>query len=162
AILAAALAAIGLAVAWSERLPEPEPSSAPATAFSSARAWPALAFLADTVGHRLPGSPASARAREYLLARLRAVPGLEVVEQDALDMRTDDRGAFTYRVGNVIARLPGREPGAVLLSSHYDSPAASVGAADDAIAVAAMLEVARALAAGPPPAHGVIFNFDDA
>lgn len=162
ASLSAALLVLLLAVVWSERLPEPLPSSSPASDFSSARAWPALAFLADTVGLRLPGSTESARSREYLLARLRALPGLEVVEQDALGMRVTGSNAVTYRVRNVLARLPGREAGSVLLSSHYDSPASSVGAADDAIAVAAMLEVARALTAGPAPMHSVIFNFDDA
>ncbi len=161
ASLTGALVALLVAVAWSERLPEPRPSSSSASEFSSARAWPALAFLADTVGHRLPGSPGSARSHDYILARLRALPALEVSEQDALGMRVSGPGALTYRVRNVVARLPGREPGSVLLSSHYDSPAVSVGAADDAIAVAAMLEVARAMAGGPPPTHSVIFNFDD-
>lgn len=162
ASLAAVPAFLLLAVAWSERLPSPEPASAPATEFSAVRAWPTLAYLGDTLGHRLPGSPQAARARAHLVARLRSVPGLEVVEQDALGMRGGERGMVAFRARNVLARLPGREPGAVLLSSHYDSPAASVGAADDGIAVAAMVEVARALAAGPRPRHSVIFNFDDA
>ncbi len=161
ASLSVALLALLVAVAWSERLPEPLPSSSPASEFSSSRAWPALTFLADTVGHRLPGSPESTRSGDYILARLRALPALEVSEQDALGMQVRGAGAVAYRVRNVVARLPGREPGSVLLSSHYDSPAASVGAADDAIAVAAMLEVARALAVGSPPAHTVVFNFND-
>lgn len=162
AILASVPVCLLLAVAWSERLPPPQPETAPATEFSAARAWPTLAYLGDTLGRRLPGSPEAARARAHLLARLRAVPGLEVVEQDALGVRGGERGMVAFRARNILARLPGREPGAVLLSSHYDSPASSVGAADDAIAVAAMVEVARALAAGPRPAHTLIFNFDDA
>lgn len=160
--LAATLAVVVLAIAWSERLPTPQPSTAPATAFSAARAWPTLAYLADTVGRRLPGSPQSERARERLLAQLRSIPGLEVQEQDTVGIRADARGLVAYRTRNVIARLEGREPGSVLVSSHHDSPASSVGAADDGIAVAAMVEIARAMAAGPRPAHGVVFNFDDA
>ncbi|HEU4629479.1 MAG TPA: M28 family metallopeptidase [Gemmatimonadaceae bacterium] len=157
-VVAALLAAL---VAWSERLPAPRPARAPADTFSAARAWPALAYLADTLGHRLPGSPASARARDYLVARLRALPGVEVAVQDVVGVRATSNGPTAYRVRNVLARIPGRSRQAVLLAAHYDSPAASVGAADDAVAVAASLEVARALAAGPTLAHSVVLNLND-
>ncbi|MDW3502806.1 M28 family metallopeptidase, partial [Escherichia coli] len=64
---------------------------------------------------------------------------------------------------NVIGVLPGtdRSKPAVLIMSHYDSVANSPGAADDAAGVAAALEVARALQAGPKPARDVIFLFTD-
>jgi hypothetical protein len=65
-------------------------------------------------------------------------------------------------VANVLARLPGREPGkSVLLMSHYDSVPAGPGASDDMTGVAAILEIARVLKAGPPPRHGVLLLFSD-
>ena len=63
---------------------------------------------------------------------------------------------------NVVARLPGREPGkSVLLMAHYDSVPAGPGVSDDMAGVAAILEVARVLKAGPPLRHGVLFLLND-
>ena len=154
-------ALVAALVSWSERLPAPLAADAPAGEFSAARAMPTLVHLADTLGHRLPGTPASARARERLVARLRATPGVEVTVQDAVGVRATRAGPLAYRVQNVLARIPGREAGAVMLAAHYDSPASSVGAADDAVAVAAAIEVARAIAAGPRPRHTVLLNLND-
>src|SRR5690606_34312805 len=71
------------------------------------------------------------------------------------------RGAIA-RVHNVVARIEGRSPGpAVLLAAHYDSVPAGPGASDDGVAVAAMLETARALLAGPRPERPVILLIDD-
>lgn len=153
--------ALALVVRWSERLPAPAPAAAPADAFAAARAWPHLARLADTIGHRLPGTPTHELARAYLLERLRALPGVEVVEQDAVGVRPGAAGPRAYRVRNVLARIPGRSRDAVLLSTHYDTPSGSVGAADAAVAVAVALEVARALAQGEPLAHSVILLLND-
>ncbi|HLU38995.1 MAG TPA: M20/M25/M40 family metallo-hydrolase, partial [Planctomycetota bacterium] len=50
---------------------------------------------------------------------------------------------------------------AVLLAAHYDSVPAGPGASDDGVAVAAMLETARALLAGPRPERPVILLIDD-
>jgi hypothetical protein len=62
---------------------------------------------------------------------------------------------------NIVARLPGREPGAAtLLAAHYDSVGAGPGAADDGMGVAAVLGAARALKADPPR-HDVIFLITD-
>ena len=65
-------------------------------------------------------------------------------------------------VHNVVARLPGRVSSrAVLLVAHYDSVPTAAGAADDGSGVAALLEAARALRAGPQPRNDVIFLFTD-
>jgi Zn-dependent M28 family amino/carboxypeptidase len=71
---------------------------------------------------------------------------------------------------NVVARLPGRDPKraseAVLLTAHVDhlgvgepvdGDAIYNGANDDASGVAAVLELARALASGPRPPRTVLF-----
>jgi hypothetical protein len=64
-------------------------------------------------------------------------------------------------VRNVLVRIPGRSPEAVLLSAHYDTPPGSVGAGDDGVAVASLVEIVRALAAGPRLEHTVIVNIND-
>jgi hypothetical protein len=86
--------------------------------------------------------------------------------------------ALTYATAsafNVVARLPGKGPspaeGAVLIGAHYDhlglgehhslapdSHLPHLGADDNASGTAALLEVARALAGGPPPPRDVVFT----
>lgn len=151
------------AVAWSERVPAPLPASAPPTTFSAARAWPVVSLLADSIGHRVAGSPGAARAADLLVARLRAIPGVEVVVQDTTGVLASHLGQLVaYRTRNVLARIPGERPDAVLVSAHYDSPPESVGASDDAVAVGVVVELARALAAGPRLARTVVLNLNGA
>jgi hypothetical protein len=82
------------------------------------------------------------------------------------ELKPMERGATR----NVVARLPGSDPKraaeAVLLSAHVDhlgvgepvdGDAIYNGANDDASGVAAVLELARALAAGPRPERTVLF-----
>lgn len=82
------------------------------------------------------------------------------------ELKALERGATC----NVVARLPGSDPKraseAVLLSAHIDhlgvgepvdGDAIYNGANDDASGVAAVLELARALAAGPRPKRTVLF-----
>jgi hypothetical protein len=160
ALAAAVVIALAL-VAWANRLPTPAPTSAPPTAFSADRAWPTLSYLADTIGFRVTGTPGNARALAYLEARLRAIPGLEVQVQDVTGAGAAGALVLRYHVRNLVARLPGRRPEAVLVSTHYDSPPESVGASDDGVAVAAVVELARALAAGPRMEHSVVLNIND-
>jgi len=160
-----ALALLGavalLLVSWGNRLPAPVSAAAPATSFAAERAWPVLAQLADSIGLRVTGTEGNRRALGYLERRLRAVPRLEVEVQDTAEVREGRWGVRGHRVRNLVARLPGRRREAVLVSAHYDSPPESVGAADDGVAVAVIVELARALAAGAPLEHSVIFNVND-
>jgi hypothetical protein len=65
-------------------------------------------------------------------------------------------------VENIVARLDGTAgDGAILLMAHYDSVGAGPGVSDDLAGTAAVLEVARALKAGPPPKNPVIFLVTD-
>jgi len=70
---------------------------------------------------------------------------------------------------NVLARIPGttRPDEVVMFGAHWDAygegkPDAQgriyrAGANDDALGIAAMLEIARSMKAGPPPARSVVF-----
>lgn len=151
------LLVLGLAVV---RLapPSPLPESAPPGEFSAARARAILARLAgDGAPHPL-GSPAQTRTRDRVAAEIRQL-GYEVREEPAL--ACSDFGNCTV-ARNLVAELPGLDPKtAVLLASHYDSVGAGPGVSDDLAGVAAILEVARILKAGPPPRHSVLFLLDE-
>jgi hypothetical protein len=135
--------------------PAPVAADAPMGAFSSGRAMKDVGVLA--LEPRPLGSVAHGRARDHLMRRLTA-DGLEPQVQRALAAD----GNKVACVHNVVARLPGTGGGkALLLSAHYDSVPNSAGAGDNAAAVAALLETARLLRAGPALAHDVIFLFSD-
>ena len=158
AAAAALLAALAGAALLRTAPPPPRGAGAPASEFSAARALEDVRALAGSGEPRPVGSAAGARAVEAIAGRLRAL-GLEVEVQ-----RTFACGPYgaCARVANVVARLgpPGRK--GVLLVAHHDSVPAGPGAADDASGVAAVLEVARALAAGPPPARPFLALLTDA
>src|SRR3954453_366660 len=138
--LAAALAlvAVALLLALQGGPPPAQPASAPGTERSAGRAQ---AVLRDLVGDGAPhpvGSPAAARVRERILAQLRAV-GLTPEVQEGVGCSP---AGICARVSNVLARLPGREPGkSVLLLAHYDSVPSGPGVSDD-------------MAGGAPPPRG--------
>jgi hypothetical protein len=140
--------------------PTPVPLTAPDTAFSSARAMAHVRAIADEP-HPV-GTPAHARAREYVVASLRSL-GLQTEVQTATALLQRGTRVRAATVRNVVARIPGtRSTGAVALVSHYDSEVLTPGAADAASAVAAILEAARALRAGAPLANDVIVLITDA
>jgi hypothetical protein len=138
--------------------PRPLPASAPATAFSSERAMDLLRQIA--VAPRPIASDEAGRVRDLIYDRLRQLGlGPHVLASEIVSAR-DPRVAGV--VHNVAGRLPGRDTSrAVLLMAHYDTVPTAPGAADDGSGVAALLEVARALRAGPPPRNDVIFLFTD-
>jgi Zn-dependent M28 family amino/carboxypeptidase len=78
----------------------------------------------------------------------------------ALDVR-NTFDAAPYMERNVIADLPGKEPGeVVLLGAHYDSWDFAQGADDDGSGVAALLEAARILKSlGVAPSRTIRFAF---
>src|SRR5512139_39060 len=84
--------------------------------------------------------------------------------EERAELLADELSAFTYAVAsqpvsfagrgyrNLIATLPGSEPHLpmLLLAAHYDGPAGSPGADDNASGVAVLLETARLLAGATP------------
>lgn len=101
---------------------------------------------------------------------LTAVPTITVGADDGAAIRAALAGGQTVRVSlavdamlvpaegeNVLATLPGRDPdaGTILIGAHFDSWYA--GAADNGTGVAALLELAEALAATPERAFTLQF-----
>src|SRR5919106_2254367 len=115
---ALALFLVCAALVWlTGRTPAPLPATAPAGAFSAERAMTHLRAIAQRP--RPSGSAEHARVREYLVTALKAL-GLEPQIQETTGIGT--RNPVVAHVLNVLARLPGRNPGgpAVLLAAHYD------------------------------------------
>lgn len=115
------------------------------------------------------GSAGNAKARDWLVGRFTAL-GLEVERQADIGVRQanfDARRRGSVSVSpyeNIIAVLPGRDRAgkAVAVMAHLDSAPWANGASDDAAGVAAVVETARVLAAGPKPARDIVFLVTDA
>lgn len=150
-----------VALSWRvEEPPEPLAASAPATAFSSDRAWSHLERITGTDPTPI-GSPAGDRIRDHLVAELTRL-GLRTEVQRSTGASTFGSSVSAGRVENVIATLPGTAPtGKLLVGAHYDSTFSGPGASDDKASVAAALETARALVAGQRPRNDVVFLLTD-
>lgn len=138
--------------------PRPKPRRAPANEFSAERARDVLfQLVGDDLPHPL-GSPQNDIVRQRIVDQFTRL-GYEPQVQAAFDC---DEYRICGTVKNVLARIEGAEPGpAVLLAAHYDSVPAGPGASDDGAGAAAVLEIARALKAMPPPRHSIILLIDD-
>jgi len=151
------LAAIAVPIAITAAPPDVSPEGAPAREFSGARALATVRELTATGLPHPPGTADHARVRSVVVARLRAL-GLAPELQPARECGR--RGCVD--LVNVVARIPGAEPGpALLLAAHYDSVPAGPGASDDGAGTAAVIEIARALLADPTPRRSVILLIDD-
>jgi acetylornithine deacetylase/succinyl-diaminopimelate desuccinylase-like protein len=155
----ALLVLLGVPAVVLQQPPAPRPASAPAGEFSAERAIDLLGGIAAQP-HPV-GSPAQAEVRGYLLERLRGL-GLDPRASPGLGATSGPAPAQLGPVVNIHARLPGTAPtGRVLLVAHYDSVPIGPGASDDGANVAAVLEVLRALSAGPALRNDVEVLFTD-
>lgn len=139
---------------------DPRPASAPAGDFSADRA---MSRIEQIAGRAHPtGSAAQQQVRDFLVAQLRAA-GVEPSVQDRVAVRATAGTLDAGSVSNVYAMVPGRQPtGQVLLVAHYDSVPIGPGAADNGGNVAALLEIVRALKAGPQHRNDIGVLFTDA
>ncbi|MEU6074506.1 M28 family peptidase [Micromonospora sp. NPDC047074] len=160
-----ALVAVGAGALLDLRTPAPRAADAPAGEFSAARAYGHVEVVAART--HVAGSPANDQVRAHVEGTLRGL-GLETEVQDTVAPEAGQLsgaagGATLARVRNVVARLPGTDPtGRVFLVAHYDSVQSGPGGNDDAAGTSAILEVARALTAGPRPRNDIVFVLTDA
>jgi acetylornithine deacetylase/succinyl-diaminopimelate desuccinylase-like protein len=100
-----------------------------------------------------------AAARAYLVARLEGM-GLHPEIQATLGR--DDKSRTAAWIENVAVRIPGRASSrAVMLTAHDDSVFNSPGCADNAAAVAALLDTIRVALSGAPLRNDLIVLFTD-
>src|SRR5215207_7591453 len=120
----------------------------------------------DSLEGRMTASRGSARAAAIIAAEMRRL-GLEPAGDSGYFQRVP---IALVAAGNVVGVLRGTDPlvrdSAVLIDAHYDhlgigravrGDSIYNGADDDASGVVAVLEIARALTAGPRPRRTVIF-----
>lgn len=152
--------ALGLALGlYGSRPPAAMGTDAPPQEFSAARAVSHLRHIASQP-HPF-GSEANAQVRAYLIATLRDL-GLEVRVKKTSRMVTRAGLVKAGGVENIVATLRGTaNSGAVMLMAHYDSVPESPGAADDGAGVSSILEVVRAVRAGPPLRNDLIVLLTD-
>lgn len=156
--------ACAIVLALISRMP---PSGDGGTGYSLVEARKTLDAIATEP--RPVGSAGNAKARAWLKARFAAL-GLEVRAQSGVGVRQANfdklrKGSISVSpYENIIAVLPGRDRAAkaVALMAHIDGAPWANGASDDAAGVAAVVETARVLAAGPKPARDVVFLVTDA
>jgi hypothetical protein len=141
------------------KAPAPLPANAPENEFSSQRA---LAHVREITGVPHPlGTDANAVVRKYLLTQLSAL-GVQTSVFSDVGINASKAVVVAGRVNDIVGLLPGSSPGpAIMLMAHYDSVLRAPGAGDDASGIATILEVVRALRAGPPLQRNVIILFTD-
>ncbi|HEX8148748.1 MAG TPA: MFS transporter [Pyrinomonadaceae bacterium] len=134
---------------------------APPTDFSAARARAHLGRIAQRP-HPV-GAPAHEEVRDYLVGQLSALGLAPQVERTSGVLRRNGAQFVAGDVENILARLPGAVGAkTVVFAAHYDSAPTGPGASDDGAAVAALLETARAVKAGPPLKNDLLLLFTDA
>jgi len=107
------------------------------------------------------GSAEHDRVRDYILAELTA-QGFEMSVSTSTAVAPTFKPIRVATVQNIIGRHRGTAGGkAVMLVGHYDSVPTGPGASDDGAAVAAFLETARALNAGPALKNDIIILLTD-
>ena len=111
------------------------------------------------IGPRPAGTPAGARAREYIVAELKRA-GVQA-RTESFDAQTPDG---RVQMANMIGVLPGRRPEVIAIAGHYDTKVFRdfrfVGANDGGSSAALLIELARALAVRPHEYTYWIIFFD--
>jgi len=154
------IAAAALAGMSSLAMPAVVPVSAPAREFSAERAMEHIRAISQAP-HRT-GSLENARVRDYIISQLEALGLSPEIQQTTAVMPPEGSSIMASTVYNIIVRIPGtNSSGAILLDAHHDTRPTTPGATDCGSCVAALLETARALQAGPPLQNEVILLFAD-
>ncbi len=133
------------------------------TSFSVSKAYEHLRQIAARP-HSI-GTAAEVDVRAYVMAQCVAL-GLDTFSRHATSVVYGHTGVQAGEVTNIVGVYRGTDPvlspgSAVLVMAHYDSQPNAVGAGDDGVGCAAMLETARLLKAGPRLRNNVIFLFTD-
>jgi glutaminyl-peptide cyclotransferase len=121
--------------------PPSAPPSASIDGFDGARAFDHVRHLVE-LGPRPPASDAIRQAQAYIVTQLKSY-GCQVEEHDFHGSSV--LGDLSMK--NIIAKIPGPDPGIVLYATHYDTVRIPnfVGADDGGSGTATMLELARVL-----------------
>ena len=147
-------AVAGNAPAQAVDAPPPEKTAG----FDGQRAYEQVAKQVS-FGPRPTGSPALAKLQQYLEAELKSYGC--AVETDSFSA---DTPAGRLPMKNILVKIPGQQPGIILLGTHYDTKRLEsfVGADDAGSSTGVMLEIARLLCAQKSHKYAVWMAFFDA
>jgi glutaminyl-peptide cyclotransferase len=125
--------------------PAPAPPASQTGGFDGARAWKYLEKIVS-FGPRPPATPNIHREQAWLVSQLQSF-GCQVSE-DNFHAQT---GVGNLAMENIIAKVPGHDPGILLLLSHYDTVRLPgfVGADDGGSSTALLLEIAHDICGKP-------------
>jgi NAD-dependent SIR2 family protein deacetylase len=117
-------------------------------------------LCSDACLPRLPGTEGGLRARQFVQEAFKELGLVPAGEDGYVQPIPEIDGA------NVIGMIPGSSTRSIVVGAHFDACAIdggiNPGASDNAASVAAMLEVAKHLAAGEPLDRTVVFIAFDA
>ncbi len=138
-----AVAGDGTVVAEQAKAPAPETTDG----FDGHRAYE-LVEKQVSFGPRPAGSPELAKLQEYMIGELKSY-GCAVETDDF----SADTPAGRLPMKNILVKVPGEQPGIILLGTHYDTKRLPdfVGADDGGSSTAVMMEVARLLCGQKQP-----------
>jgi glutaminyl-peptide cyclotransferase len=135
------------------------PDNSPPPSFDENRA---MQYVKDIVkfGPRPLGTASHKKVEDYIEAHLKA----DQVEDDSF---TADTNVGKFPVHNIVAKIPGKKDGIIILASHYDTnyplrDTSYVGANDGASSSALLLEIANQLRGKPNDGYSVWLVWDDA
>lgn len=152
-ILGVITIAVGAFAASTLLLPAPLPENSPADVFSAGRAEKHIAEISREI-HPV-GSSGTEQVVSYIVKTLGTF-GIDG------QIQTGTGEGQNFGLQNVVARIPGKEPGnAVLIITHFDSTPFGPGAGDNASGTAVLLEVARLQKNTPQLDNDVILLFED-
>ncbi|MFQ5748979.1 MAG: M28 family peptidase, partial [Planctomycetota bacterium] len=124
--------------------------------FDARRSFEDLRTLVEDIGVRRIGTPESARTRAYIRAQLENL-GWQF-EEDPFSCTPPEgaRRKGTVQGVNLLARRPGRKPGEIWITGHYDTYdlPGFLGANDGGSSTAILVELGRQLA-GEGPREGM-------
>lgn len=110
-----------------------------------------------TITPHIAGSPENYKVRDMLAERAEAM-GLAV---EVMPFEWKGNNNAVRILHNLLVKVPGTSPrGAVMFVSHYDHVSGAPGAADDALAVASMVQLMEKLSKQPPQ-NDVYFLYTD-
>lgn len=157
--IAGALVLAVLLVLWSEKPPQPKGENASELVFSSERAMRHIEQMAKQP--HPTGSLAIEEVRGYLIEQMEQI-GLNPQRQEYKDHLKTEYFDDHIELTNILGVIKGSGSGKpLLLMSHYDSVQSGPGANDATVSVAALLETARALKAGPQLENDIWFLITD-
>ena len=166
---------LGCVLHYHNWLPDALPEDASLEVYSAGRTLKHLKAILDT-GVRTVGSRANeAVTPHYIVSEVERLNVSSNPNSMELDLQWPSGGFATsflggfvntyHRVTNIIVRVTpkgvDKNTAALLVSAHYDSSLGTVGASDDCLNIAAMLEIMR-LVVRSDFTHPIIFNFNGA